>query len=142
MKLSAGVKLSCGVVAINGIPLAAATYTADELPGVLGGDGSIVVTALPANTSVWTGAKGTATWADADNWFGGVPTSASTVHVLGGATTLAATDALPAALNLIGAATVSVAGDRGVVGAPTVTVGPYATLELGTGAKMFIEKGT
>lgn len=142
VKLSAGVKLSCGGVATNGVLLAAATYTAADLPDVLEGEGSIVVTAMPANTSVWTGAKGTATWADADNWFGGVPTAASTVWFLGGAATLATTDAFPAALTLIGAATVSVEGDRGVIGASTVTVGPDATLELGTGAKMFIEKGT
>jgi hypothetical protein len=60
------------------------TYNVTVTAGICPGNGSVVVTVLPAGTIVWTGAVST-DWNNAGNWnCGGIPTITSEVVIPGG----------------------------------------------------------
>lgn len=99
---------------VDGVPVAAGTYTSETLPQVEG-SGTLVVAGLPLGT-YWTGAAGDGKWSTAENWSAGLPSASNPAYIRKAGTYAISIDGLTTAGNVTldkeeGEATLDVASD-------------------------------
>lgn len=137
-KLELSNDITVNAFTLAGVPQAAKTYRAADLPGVLTGEGSLTVLSLAASGNVWTNVSG-GDWSEPGNWSGGVPGATPEAQIVRDGSYAVAFDVAEHAGDI------RVAAD----GNPTLTVGQDAaflgkvTLGDGTAAgTLLVTNGT
>lgn len=75
LDLGADRTLVCRACTTGGVALTVGTYRAADLPGILTGEGRLILNDIPAGANRWQGASG-GDWNNGDNWSKGVPPAA------------------------------------------------------------------